>query len=315
MENEFPESAEALSVNDGGRGFLVELGQRVRRLRGVRGMSRKSLAQVSGISERYLAQLESGTGNLSIVLLRRVADAIGSPVGELVTDGEETPDWPLFRELLQCAAPDDLERVKRFLTGDRSGLDLTGPRAVVSRVALIGMRGAGKRTLGRAVADRLGWPFIEMKLEVEALAGLPMAEIFRLYGLEGHRRFEQKALAAITGRPGPMVVATTGGIVADALAFERLLSSFLTIWIKARPEDYMQRVRDQGESYPLQGGDCGAFDELRTILTSREPLYARARTSVDTGGLQVGECADTLFRVIERYCEAHCPWINTVTRR
>lgn len=315
MENEYPASAEPLSVIDGGRGFLVDLGQRVRRLRGVRGMSRKSLAQVSGISERYLAQLESGTGNLSIVLLRRVADAIGAPVGELVTDGEEPPEWPLLRGLLQRASPDAVERVKRFLAGDSNSLEPVGPRAVVSRLALVGMRGAGKRTLGRAVAQRLGWPFVEMKREIEAMAGLPMAEIYRLYGLEGHRRFEQKALAAIIERPGPMVVATTGGIVADALSFERLLASFLTVWIKARPEDYMQRVRDQGEPYPLSGGDGGAFDELRMILTSREPLYARARTSVDTGGRLVGECVDTLYDVIERYCEAHCPWVNSVARR
>ncbi|MEJ2125534.1 MAG: helix-turn-helix transcriptional regulator, partial [Alphaproteobacteria bacterium] len=283
MENARSEYTDPISDNDESQAFLATLGQRVRQLRNVRGMSRKMLAQISGISERYLAQLESGSGNLSITLLRRVAEAVDAPVEELICDMPFPQDWPILRELLMQASDTDRERVRLFLSReDDSAVPVTRPRVAVSRIALIGMRGAGKRALGRKVAERLGWQFIEIKQEIETIAGLPVAEIFRLYGSEGHRRFEQKALATIAKRPGPMIVAATSGIVANRMTFENLLVAFFSIWLRAKPEELINRVREQGEPSSMMDGDCSALDELMVIAESREPLYSRARAILNT---------------------------------
>jgi XRE family aerobic/anaerobic benzoate catabolism transcriptional regulator len=243
-------------------------------------------------------------------LLRRVAEAVGAPVEELISDTQYPEDWPLLRELLLQATDQERERVRRFLSGDDAGMPEAQQRVAVRRIALIGMRGAGKRTLGRLVAERLGWQFIEIRREIEAIAGLPVAEIYRLYGGEGYRRFEQKALTAIKERPGPMIVVAAGGIVANRVTFESLLVAFFTIWIRAKPEELIQRVRELGEPSTIVDGDCSALDELMVVASSREPLYARARAVLDTSEREIDENAQTLCNLIERYCEAHCPWVH-----
>ncbi len=205
--------------------FLEQLGQRVRTMRALRGMSRKVLAKVSGISERYIAQLESGKGNVSIVLLRRVSGAMGAHLEDLIPVGEPSPDWPVIRDLLRQATPNQIAHVKDILSGQSASAQR---RMSFSGIALIGLRGAGKSTLGKMLAKTIGWDFVELNKEIEAQNGLSVAEIIALYGQEGFRRMEQAALTALLARKELMVLATGGGIVSEPLTFDLILTSFYT---------------------------------------------------------------------------------------
>src|SRR5262249_16446082 len=216
-------------------GFLEQLGRRVRTMRALRGMSRKVLARVSGISERYIAQLESGKGNVSIVLLRRVSNAMGAHLEDLIPSIDPAPDWPVIRDLLRKASPNQIAQAKDILAGH--GASAHGP--TFCGIALIGLRGAGKSTLGKILAKKIGWNFVELNKEIEAQNGLSVAEIIALYGQEGFRRMEQNALQQLLSRKELMVLATGGGIVSEPLTFDLVLSSFYTVWLKADPEEHM----------------------------------------------------------------------------
>ena len=274
--------------------FLEQLGQRVRIMRALRGMSRKVLAKVSGISERYIAQLESGKGNVSIVLLRRVSDAMGAHLEDLIPVGEPSADWPVIRDLLRKASPNQIAQARDILSGQGTSAQR---RMSFAGIALIGLRGAGKSTLGKMLAKQIGWNFVELNKEIEAQNGLSVAEIIALYGQEGFRRMEQAALTALLARKELMVLATGGGIVSEPVTFDLILSSFYTIWVKAEPEEHMARVRRQGDLRPM-ADDRSAMAELRTILNSREPLYARANAVVDTAGLSVDAAAARLSEAV-----------------
>ena len=274
--------------------FLEQLGQRVRTMRALRGMSRKVLAKVSGISERYIAQLESGKGNVSIVLLRRVSNAMGAHLEDLIPDGEPAPDWPIIRDLLRKATASQIAQAKDILTGNAVS---AARRPSFAGIALIGLRGAGKSTLGKMLAKKIGWSFVELNKEIEAQNGLSVAEIIALYGQEGFRRMEQAALGQLLARKELMVLATGGGIVSEPLTFDLILSSFYTIWLKAEPEEHMMRVRRQGDLRPM-ADDRSAMAELRNILVSREPLYSRASAVVDTAGLSVDAAAARLLNAV-----------------
>ena len=280
-------------MTDPESGFLQQLGQRVRTMRSLRGMSRKVLAKVSGISERYIAQLESGKGNVSIVLLRRVSNAMGAHLEDLIPTSEPVPDWQVIRDLLKKATPGQIAQARDVLTGHGA----SHHRSSFSGVALIGLRGAGKSTLGRILAKKIGWNFVELNKEIEKQNGLSVAEIIALSGQEGFRRMEQTALNQLLARKELMVLATGGGIVSEPLTFELILSSFYTIWLKAEPEEHMARVRRQGDLRPM-ADDRSAMAELRNILISREPLYARASAVVDTAGLSVDAAAARLEDVV-----------------
>jgi XRE family transcriptional regulator, aerobic/anaerobic benzoate catabolism transcriptional regulator len=277
-------------------GFLEQLGQRVRTMRALRGMSRKVLAKVSGISERYIAQLESGKGNVSIVLLRRVANAMAAHLEDLIPSGEPAPDWPVIRDLLRKATPDQIAQARDILSGQAGGAAAQRGMSFAG-IALIGLRGAGKSTLGKMLAKKIGWNFVELNKEIEAQNGLSVAEIIALYGQEGFRRMEQAALGQLLARKELTVLATGGGIVSEPLTFDLILSSFYTIWLKAEPEEHMARVRRQGDLRPM-ADDRSAMAELRTILRSREPLYARASAVVDTAGLSVDAAAARLVDAV-----------------
>jgi XRE family transcriptional regulator, aerobic/anaerobic benzoate catabolism transcriptional regulator len=281
-------------TRDSEAGFLEQLGQRVRTMRALRGMSRKVLAKVSGISERYIAQLEGGKGNVSIVLLRRVSNAMGAHLEDLIPSTEPSPDWAVIRDLMRQASPGQIVQAKDILAG-QSGL--SHRRKSFAGIALIGLRGAGKSTLGKMLAKKIGWKFVELNKEIEAENGLSVAEIIALYGQEGFRRMEQAALGQLLTDNGLTVLATGGGIVSEPLTFDLVLSSFYTIWLKAEPEEHMARVRGQGDLRPM-ADDRSAMAELRNILVSREPLYARANAVVDTAGLSVEDAGARLIEAV-----------------
>ena len=290
-------------TSDPESGFLEQLGQRVRTMRALRGMSRKVLAKVSGISERYIAQLEGGKGNVSIVLLRRVSNAMGAHLEDLIPSADPAPDWQVIRDLLRKASPSQIAQAKDVLAG---GGTATHRRTSFAGIALIGLRGAGKSTLGKILAKKIGWTFVELNKEIERQNGLSVAEIIALYGQEGFRRMEQTALGQLLARKEPMVLATGGGIVSEPLTFDLILKSFYTIWLKAEPEEHMARVRKQGDLRPM-ADDRSAMAELRNILLSREPLYARASAVVDTAGLSVDAAAARLIAAVTPVLEKESP--------
>src|ERR1700748_3297531 len=263
---------EAMTENlDPETGFLQQLGQRVRTMRALRGMSRKVLAKVAGISERYIAQLESGKGNVSIVLLRRVSNAMGAHLEDLIPHAEPSPDWAVIRDLLRKASPAQIAQAKDALAG-QSG---SQPRLKsFAGIALIGLRGAGKSTLGKLLAKKIGWNFVELNKEIDAQNGPSLAEIIAIYGQEGLRRMEQSGLTQLLARRELTVLAAGGGIVSEPVTFDLILSSFYTIWLKAEPEEHMARVRKQGDLRPM-ADDRSAMAELRHILTRAERVQAR----------------------------------------
>jgi XRE family transcriptional regulator, aerobic/anaerobic benzoate catabolism transcriptional regulator len=289
-----------MDASDPESGFLEQLGQRVRTLRSLHGMSRKVLAKVSGISERYIAQLESGKGNVSIVLLRRVSNAIGTPLEDLIPTNDPAPDWQVIRDLLRKASPGQIAQAKDMLSSTGTSAQR---RSSFAGIALIGLRGAGKSTLGKLLAKSIGWNFVELNKEIERQNGLSVPEIINLYGQEGFRRMEQAALAQLLARKELMVLATGGGIVSEPLTFDLILKSFYTIWLKAEPEEHMARVRKQGDLRPM-ADDRSAMAELRNILKSREPLYARANAVVDTAGLAVDAAAARLSDAVAPVLES-----------
>jgi XRE family aerobic/anaerobic benzoate catabolism transcriptional regulator len=228
--------------------YLGRLGDRVRAWRAAHSMTRKSLALASGVSERYLAQLESGQGNISVLLLRKLAHAMQVPVEALVREH--------------------------------------GAAAKSTRIALLGLRGAGKSTLGAKLAHALGMPFIELDREVEKEAGAPLGEVFSLYGQEAFRRFERKALARVLKQAPRAVIATGGSLVTDPDTYNLLLDHCSCVWLKATPEEHMQRVMAQGDMRPFKGSPA-ALEEIRRLLADRGRLYARADALLDTSGRTV----------------------------
>jgi XRE family aerobic/anaerobic benzoate catabolism transcriptional regulator len=270
--------------------FLLRIGERVRAWRERRHVTRKMLAQASGVSERYLAQLEAGQGNMSILLLRQVARAMRMPLDLLVSEAPDaTGQAAAVHRLLGQLAPTQLEGAQRML--------LEHFRARHAHIALVGLRGAGKSTLGKLLAAELGVPFIELDREVEREAGAPLAELFGMVGQAGFRRYEQRALDRVLAEHTGSVIATGGGLVSAPDTYERLLSACFTVWLRAAPEEHMARVVAQGDLRPLQG-HAAAMDDLRQLLVERTPLYARADAAVDTAGRGIRPCLAELLAAV-----------------
>jgi XRE family transcriptional regulator, aerobic/anaerobic benzoate catabolism transcriptional regulator len=273
--------------------YLRRLGERVRTLRNQRGMTRKALAQHAKVSERYLAQLEAGLGNCSIVLLRRIARAIGLPVTQLVHEGAEPPlDMVLLTQFLERLAPDMLVEARKLVTEHFSS-----PSEDRRRIALIGLRGGGKSTLGRLLAERLDVPFIELDREIERRSGANLSEIFDMFGQETFRRAEREALDDVLRRHPHFVIATSGSIVTEPGTLELLLASCFTVWVRAEPEEHMKRVMAQGDMRPM-ANNARAMEDLVSILKSREPLYAKAEAVLATTGKTPEQNLAELLRVI-----------------
>src|SRR5262249_2181194 len=238
--------------------YLGRLGERVRAWRNGQGMTRKALAEASGVSERYLAQLEAGQGNISVLLLRRLARAMRGPVEHL-------------------------------------GREDAAPRA--ARIALVGLRGAGKSTLGSKLAQALGVSFIELDREVEKEAGTSLSEVFALYGQDAFRRFERRALERVLGQSERAVIAAGGGLVTDPSTYELLLERCFCVWLKASPQEHMSRVMAQGDLRPFKGRSA-ALDEIRKLLADRDRLYARAPLALDTSGRTVRQTLQELRKAL-----------------
>ena len=267
--------------------YLRQVGETVRKARLGRGMTRKALAQSSGVSERYLAELETGTGNASLLVLRRIARAIGLDVVDLVRDGPAlSVDYTLLSQQLENLSDEQLAVVQSFVR-ERFESFQKSRRA---HIALIGLRGAGKTTLGRSLAERRRVPFIELDREIERVAGMEIAEIFSIQGQPGFRKLELDCLQAIFGRFESSVIATGGSLVTSPKTYELLLSRCTVIWLKARPAEHMERVLAQGDTRPM-ADNPQAMDDLKAILDSRIALYAKADAALDTSGLNVEQSA------------------------
>jgi XRE family aerobic/anaerobic benzoate catabolism transcriptional regulator len=276
--------------------YLHRLGERVRTLRNQRGMTRKALARHAKVSERYLAQLEAGLGNGSIVLLRRISRAIGLPVTQLVHEGSEPSlDLVLLSQFLERLSPPALGEARDLLLRHFSEPSDNARRR---RIALIGLRGGGKSTLGRLAAERLGVPFIELDREIEKLSGATLSEIFDMFGQKTFRRAEREALDEVLRQHKSFVIATSGSIVTEPGTLELLLSSCFTVWIKADPEEHMKRVMAQGDMRPM-AHSARAMEDLISILRSREPLYAKAEVALSTSGRTPEQNLAELLRLIE----------------
>lgn len=262
--------------------FLASLGDRVRALRARRGMTRKALALAADVSERHLANLEYGVGNASILVLLQVAGALQCSLGELIGDvTTSSPEWLMIRELLEQRDDATLQRV-RIAIGEMLGTG-GGNAALSPRIALIGLRGAGKSTLGQMLADDLGFPFVELSREIEKFAGCSVSEIQALYGVNAYRRYERRALEETIQIYPEAVIATPGGLVSDAATFNQLLAHCTTVWLQADPEDHMKRVTAQGDLRPMAASK-EAMEDLKGILKGRAAFYSKAQYKLDTSG-------------------------------
>jgi XRE family aerobic/anaerobic benzoate catabolism transcriptional regulator len=278
--------------------FLGQLGNRTRRMRARRGLTRRELAKEADVSERHLANLETGTGNPSVQILRQIARALNCSVAELVGDeGDESADWLLIRDLLRSRSVEEMAEARRALT-DHFGLTGDSGRRN-DRIALIGLRGAGKSTLGRMLAEDLHYPFVEVNREVERLAGCSPEEIHALYGANAYLRYERQALEEVIARNPKAIVATPGGLVSEATTFNFLLQNCFTIWLKAAPDEHMSRVVAQGDLRPM-AGSRQAMDDLKLILAERSPFYAKADTVCDTTGKSLTESFKQLKALASR---------------
>lgn len=272
--------------------FLRELGRRLRMIRARRGVTRRDLARLSRVSERHIAQVELGSGNISILLLRRIARALGIGADELTAERpERSVEHTLLDKFLAQLPEPRIAEARRLLV---QHFGAPQNPSLARRIALIGLRGAGKSTLGRTLAERLGVDFVELDREVEREGRMELSDIFAVHGQEGFRRLEHAALQRLVGQERPAVIAAGGGIVAEPATFGLLLDSCVTIWLRASPEDHMRRVIAQGDTRPMRDNKR-AMDDLRAILESREPLYARADFTVDTSGRSVEQVLRTLL--------------------
>jgi XRE family aerobic/anaerobic benzoate catabolism transcriptional regulator len=276
--------------------LFEDLGRKVRALRAGRGMTRKMLAADSNVSERYLAQLEQGQGNISIGLLQRVAKALRTDLGEMLRGGNEvSAEQMLINELIQRLDSDEQHRALQLLYQNFSATQ------DCRRIALIGMRGAGKTSLGSRLAEYLDIPFVQLVTEIEKLGGMPVAEILSLSGQDGYRRLEEKALFDVLARLEKCVIETGGSIVSETNLLNALLTTCHVVWVKASPEEHMQRVIDQGDMRPMQSND-DAMADLRRILEAREPFYAQSHVIIDTAGSELEESFQQLVDLLSKKC-------------
>jgi XRE family aerobic/anaerobic benzoate catabolism transcriptional regulator len=264
-------------------------------------MTRKAVSVAAGVSERHLANLEYGVGNASILVLLDVAQALQCTLAELLGDvTASSPEWLLIRELLEHRNETTLRRVRVVIgemLGTGGGGEQRGATGCSPRIALIGLRGAGKSTLGKRLAEDLGFPFIELSAEIEKFAGCTVAEIQALYGQNAYRRYERRALEEAIQIHSECVIATPGGLVSDPATFNQLLTHCTTVWLQAAPEDHMKRVAAQGDLRPMAASK-EAMEDLRGILAGRSAFYSKADYTIDTSAQPLDATFAALRRVV-----------------
>lgn len=273
--------------------FIRGLGVRVREARARRGISRKALAINADVSERYLAQVENGETNPSIMVLRHISAALGFSLPELLEPPQNSAEYRLIHRFLEQLQPKQLDEALLRLMRDFGKEDAARRK----RIALVGLRGAGKSTLGRALAGELAVPFVELDSAIEAEAGMSLNEVFSLYGQPGFRRLERRCLDNFVTEHESAVITVGGGIVSEAETFNLLLMNCFTVWVKASPEEHMSRVVAQGDFRPMEG-NAEAMEDLRRILVAREPLYSKADFILDTTGCLPELCLKQLRHAV-----------------
>jgi XRE family aerobic/anaerobic benzoate catabolism transcriptional regulator len=274
---------------------LKSLGERVRQARARRGMTRKQLAHHSGVSERYLAQIEAGHGNISVLVLRQLGKALNISADVLLYQGSEPPvEFVHTVEFLRRLSVDELKHARQMLLHQFGGVD---PAARHRRIAFIGLRGAGKSTLGAALAERLEMPFLELDRLIEQESGLTLNLIFDFRGQAGFRELERQCLENVLRRHPCFILATGGSLVSEPGTFERLLSSCFTVWVRTSPEEHMRRVIDQGDMRPMSN-NRDAMSDLKRILAEREVLYSKADIQIDTAGRTFEQSLDVLIQTL-----------------
>lgn len=280
--------------------MLAALGERTRALRARRGLTRKSLAKAADVSERHLASVEMGVGNASVQFLRQLAKALNCTLAELVGDeAASSPEWLMIREILRGRGDAELAQARAALTTLFGASASRGARR--QRVALIGLRGAGKSTLGRALAQAWELPFVELNRRIETLAGCTLSELHSLYGPAAYRRYELRALEDTVRQLPRAVIATPGGIVSEPATFGFLLAHCYTVWLRATPEEHMGRVLAQGDTRPMAGpgGNSEAMSDLKRILESRTAFYSKADAVFDTSGMTRQEAVAGLHKQLD----------------
>jgi len=279
--------------------FLESLGDRVRTLRSRKGMTRRAVALAADVSERHLANLEYGTGNVSVLVLLQVAQALQCSLAELLGDVTTTsPEWLLIRELLGKRSEADLRRA-RVQLGEMFG-EGGNAQERKGRIALIGLRGAGKTSLGQRLADNLGFPFIELSREIEQFAGCQISEIHNLYGANAYRRYERRALEEAIQIYPEVVIATPGGLVSDSANFNLLLSHCTTVWLQADAADHMGRVAAQGDMRPM-AASREAMEDLKRILEGRSAFYSKADMAINTSGRSEDQAFESLRTSVRQH--------------
>jgi XRE family transcriptional regulator, aerobic/anaerobic benzoate catabolism transcriptional regulator len=281
--------------------FLLALGIRLKKLRAQRGLTRKALAKEADVSERYLANLEYGIGNASVLVLLQIATALRASLAELLGDfTTTTPEWLMLRAELERCDDATLKALRQHLGGMLGSTEASDAKS--RRISLIGLRGAGKSSLGKLLAEDLGFPFIELGRDIEALAGCPAHEIQGLYGMNAYRRYERRALEQAIAAHEEAVIATPGGLVSDTQSFNLLLSRCTTVWLQATPEDHMRRVREQGDLRPMAASK-EAMEDLKSILEGRSAFYSKADFAVNTSDRPIQSGFEELRRIVSSVLE------------
>ncbi len=286
--------AETPTDSDPGMRLIARLAHRVAEARKAQGVPRRVLSEKSGVSPRYLAQLEAGEGNISVLLLQRVAAALDLKMEALLAD-----DVPMDHDALRVAelyrqAPGGLQQKVRSLLAPQNPELLRA-----GRICLVGLRGAGKSTLGRLAGEALNIPFVELNSDIEVEADMPLSEVMAFYGLDGYRKMEAEALERVSARHDRVILAVAGGIVAEPATYAQVLEQFHTVWIRTSPPEHMQRVRAQGDVRPMQGNPA-AMAQLKELLRLRTPLYNQAEAQVNTANRTVRSSLNDLLTVIAK---------------